>query len=128
MLFQKAQRQKRVKEVRPPRIIALLARAKDFEGRLSSGEIASRADLARRFGLTRARVTQILNLLKLHSRVVSYLENLGAGTPFRFVTERKLRALTALPVERQVEWAAEHLPGWRPSGTQRASTTSQLQF
>lgn len=39
-------------------------RAIEWQRQLDSGEVRSRADIARREGLTRARVTQIMNLLR----------------------------------------------------------------
>ena len=39
-------------------------RALEWQRQLDSGEVRSKADIARREGLTRARVTQIMNLLR----------------------------------------------------------------
>src|SRR5438067_12233459 len=39
-------------------------RAIEWQRQLESGQVRSRADIARREGLTRARVTQIMNLLR----------------------------------------------------------------
>jgi hypothetical protein len=39
-------------------------RAIEWQRQLDSGQVRSRADIARREGLTRARVTQIMNLLR----------------------------------------------------------------
>jgi hypothetical protein len=40
-----------------------LKRAVEWQRQLDSGQVRSRAEIARREGLTRARVTQIMNLL-----------------------------------------------------------------
>jgi hypothetical protein len=48
-----------------PRIARLLALAHKFQGMLDRGEVKSMADLARFGGVSRARVTQIMNLLLL---------------------------------------------------------------
>ncbi len=69
---------------------------------LDSGEVASQADLARREGLSRPRVTQILNLLKLAPEIQQAVLELPVGTPERLVTERKLRDLSSLHKDRQV--------------------------
>jgi hypothetical protein len=49
------------------------------------------AQLAKLSGLTRARVTQLLDLLKLETLILDFVRNLPAGTPERMVTEKKLR-------------------------------------
>lgn len=54
----------------------------------------SRADLARRLGISRARVTQVLQVLDLDSAALELLErSAGPG----MVSERSLRALRGLP-------------------------------
>jgi len=80
----------------PPRIAQLLTQAERFQRQIDSGEAPSRAYLARAFGLTRARVTQLLNLLSLHPTIRQAIRELPAVTPRRWVTERKLRPLTRL--------------------------------
>ena len=69
---------------------------------LDSGEVASQADLARREGLSRPRVTQILNLLKLAPEIQQAILELPVGTPERLVTERKLRDVAHLQHEEQL--------------------------
>ena len=54
-------------------------------------EELSRADLARKLGLSRARVTQILNLLGLPEILISEIEEMGDHWDRRIVTERQLR-------------------------------------
>jgi transcriptional regulator with XRE-family HTH domain len=49
----------------PLDIASRLRLARQFQGRLESGEHESQASLARELGLSRARVTQILNVLRL---------------------------------------------------------------
>jgi ParB-like chromosome segregation protein Spo0J len=55
-------------------------------------EELSRADLARKLGLLRARVTQMLNLLKLPEELISGIEGMGDNWNRRIVTERSLRS------------------------------------
>ena len=45
-----------------------LKRAVEWQRQLDSGEVRSRAAIARREGLTRARVTQIMNMLRKKRR------------------------------------------------------------
>jgi hypothetical protein len=60
------------------------------------GEYASQADLARKKGISRARVTQILNLLKLDAEVQEMVVRLGDPLPLGSLTERKLRRIVGL--------------------------------
>lgn len=52
---------------------------------------SSRADLARNLGIPRARVTQLLNLLKIHQELFKLIITLGDPMSSPIVTERKLR-------------------------------------
>jgi ParB-like chromosome segregation protein Spo0J len=54
-------------------------------------EELSRADLARKLGLFRARVTQMLNLLKLPEILISEIVAMGDNWERRLMTERMLR-------------------------------------
>jgi DNA repair protein RadC len=58
---------------------------------INSGEAKNQAELARIKGISRARVTQILNLLKLNSLIVKKLEKLGDPLKSKIITERMLR-------------------------------------
>jgi hypothetical protein len=51
--------------------------AREWKEALERGEYASKADLARNKGISRARVTQILNLLKLDAEVQEMVVRLG---------------------------------------------------
>jgi hypothetical protein len=75
--------------------------AQEWQRRLIAGECASRADLARKLGMTRARVTQILGLLELTPEVVETLAALGDPLPGPVMTERRLRSLLRLPAKEQ---------------------------
>lgn len=104
--------------MKPPRVTRLLAQAERFRRLLETGEVRNQSDLANLEGLTRARVTQILNLLKLHSDILSFVRAVPSTAPRNWVTERKLRALTALPPDEQMRLASTLIPGLAP-GTQR---------
>jgi ParB-like chromosome segregation protein Spo0J len=56
---------------------ARLARALEWQRQLDAGEVASRADIARREGLSRARVTQIMRALALTTAVLAVHPRLG---------------------------------------------------
>lgn len=58
---------------------------------IDSGQVENQAELARIKGITRARVTQILNLLKLKPKIIEELEKIGDPLKSKIVTERMLR-------------------------------------
>ncbi len=58
---------------------------------IDSGEVKNQSDLAKLKGISRARVTQILNLLKLDSLIIQELEKFGDPLKSRIITERMLR-------------------------------------
>ena len=58
---------------------------------IESGKVNNQAELAKIKGITRARVTQILNLLKLDSNIIQELEKLGNPLKSKIITERILR-------------------------------------
>lgn len=53
----------------------------------------SRADLARKLGISRARVTQILNLLKLPEELINEIEAMADYWGRRLATEKSLRKI-----------------------------------
>ena len=58
---------------------------------LIEGEIGSLSEIAKNEGLTKARVTQIMNLLKLPADMQVFLLDLDDGKQIRKYPERKLR-------------------------------------
>ena len=61
---------------------------------IDNGEAKTQADLARMLGVTRARVNQILRLLKLDDERIESLKRIGDPLSSQIVTERKLRELS----------------------------------
>ena len=55
---------------------------------LNSGEAKNQAELARIKDISRARVTQILRLLKLNSLIIQELEKLGDQLKSKIIAER----------------------------------------
>jgi hypothetical protein len=82
-----------------PRVTRLLALALKCEGLVRSGTIPDYAELGRRGWVTRARVTQIMNLLHLatpiQEEILSWSEVENERDP---VSERALRRLTRIPM------------------------------
>ncbi len=89
---------------RVPRVARLLALAHKIDAMICSGEIRDMAHAARLCGLTRARVTQVCNLLLLAPEIQEAILQLPAVTKGRDpVTERNLREIVAEPEwERQI--------------------------
>ncbi len=54
------------------------------------------SQVAEREGLSRARVTQNMDLLKLNKDIRDYLNNLTCRKKMRFFSERRMRPLTRL--------------------------------
>jgi len=51
--------------------------AREYKYMIDSGEVKSQAELAKIKGISRARITQILNLLKLDKGIVNNIELIG---------------------------------------------------
>ncbi len=93
---------------RVPRVARMLALAHRIDGMVRAGELDDLADAARRLGLTRARVSQITNLLLLSPEIqvkILELPNITHGRDP--VSERQLRHVVA-----EVDWNLQ-LSRWR---------------
>jgi hypothetical protein len=75
--------------------------AREWRTALNTGEFASPAALSRHFEVSRARVTQIMNLLHLSPEVIEKISSLGDPISSPIVTERELRPLLGLSPEQQ---------------------------
>lgn len=75
---------------RPANVAALLALAHHVQRLIDAGRIADRAEIARRLHWTRARVSQVMDLLLLAPDIQEEVLFLEAGSG---VTERSLRAV-----------------------------------
>jgi len=80
-----------------PRVTRLMALAIKFDGMLREGLVADYADLARLGLVTRARMTQVMNLLNLAPDIQEAILFLPARTRGReAIAERNLRPLTRI--------------------------------
>ncbi|WP_223643827.1 hypothetical protein [Corallococcus sp. EGB] len=92
---------------RPAKVAQQLALAHHLQAAIDRGAVADRADVARKLGLTRARVTQLLDLLllapDLHDAVLA-LEAVDGAEP---MAERTLRAVAHAGTwaEQRAAWA-----------------------
>ena len=94
-------RPKKLDESLVPPVTTALALTDEFQRLLDNGAVKRRSDLARRFKLSRARVTQLLDLHKLHPDILAFVRKLS-GVGSRYLSVRQLRLLCALPQEQQL--------------------------
>lgn len=107
--------EERVEPGRVPRVTRLLALAIRMERLLREGVARDYADLARIGGVTRARLTQIMNLTLLapdiQEQVLSLPRTIHGRDP---VSEPELRSIAAIPDWRKQRQAwkrtSQHLP------------------
>ena len=90
---------------RTPRVVRLVALAHQIDDMIRAGELRDLADAARQLNLTRARISQIANLLLLAPAIQEEILELPPVTNGRDpITERQLRPITAEPDwEKQTE-------------------------
>ena len=91
-----------------PRVTRLMALAIRFEQLIRDGEVSDLAEIARLGHVTRARVTQIMNLLHLAPDIQDAVLNLPRVERGRdAISERDLRPIAALP-----DWRKQRV-AWR---------------
>lgn len=84
---------------RVPRVARMLALAHKIDGMIEAGELRDLADSARAIGVTRARMTQVMNLLLLAPEIQESILDLPLVMNGRDpVSERALRPIAAEPV------------------------------
>lgn len=83
--IKKATQEKPIKLYRNPVFYALELQA------LMKKEGLTQAALSRKMGISRARLTQLLNVLKLPSKNINIIKSLGDKYLVRTITERKIR-------------------------------------
>ncbi len=83
---------------RIPRVARMLALAHNIDAKIRAGEFQDLADAARAIGVTRARMTQITNLLLLAPEIQEAILDLPPETNGRDpISERSLRRIVAEP-------------------------------
>lgn len=83
---------------RVPRVARMMALAIRFDGLVRQGVVADQADLARLGNVSRARVTQIMNLLQLAPDIqeqLLFLPRIARGK--EPIQEHELRQIAAVP-------------------------------
>ena len=104
---ERPQRPTQARTGRVPRVARLLALAHKIDEKVRTGEYHNLADAARQLGLTRARVSQITNLLLLAPAIQEAILGFPVVTGRDPVTERKVRPIAAEP-----EWNKQ-MEMWR---------------
>jgi len=84
------------KEPRPPRVAELLRKAQTWRALLDSGQVANQAEIARREGVSRARVTQIMCLLRLAPEVQHRVLEMPAVLGRKGISEHSLRPIARI--------------------------------
>ncbi len=93
--------------------------AHEFPELLDARVVDNRAESARRYDLSRARVTQILTLLQLAPEIQEHILNMPKSTGRSPFSERRLRPLTLFDQHQQLQAFADMGSRWRPSSPQR---------
>jgi|Tabmets5t2r1_1033131.scaffolds.fasta_scaffold06533_4 transcriptional regulator with XRE-family HTH domain len=75
--------------------------AQEWQQALDSGEHRTQAEIARRQGISRARVSQVLRFLNLAPDVLHTITALGDPLPSQVLTERMLRSILERSPEEQ---------------------------
>lgn len=77
-------------------MVELLRKAIEWKELLESGKGVTQADIARREGLSRARVTQIMYLINLAPDIQEYILSMPEAVRRPVVTERSLRPIAKI--------------------------------
>jgi len=91
------------KAPRTPRVVKLLRKAIEWQALLESGDAANQAAIARQEGITRARVTQVMGLLRLTPEIQQHVLSLPAMVRRPAITERALRPIAQLEGREQLQ-------------------------
>jgi ParB-like chromosome segregation protein Spo0J len=90
-------------------VVELLRKALEWQALLASGEVLNQAAIARREGITRARVTQVMGLLRLAPEIQQQVLSLPDAVRRPAITERALRPIAQFPQERDQLHAFQQL-------------------
>ena len=92
---------------RPARVAVMLALAHKIQDAIDRGVARDRAEVARRLGLTRARLTQLMDLTLLAPNIQAEILNLRFPPGREPITERHLRQVVQSPIwaEQRARWA-----------------------
>ena len=83
-------------ESKTPRVTELLRKASEWRRQTETGEVRTRADIARREGITRARVTQVMGMLRLAPGIQEEILSMPNNAHRKPVTERWFRRIAVI--------------------------------
>ena len=78
--------------------------AREYKRMIDNSQVKNQSGLARKLGISRVRICQILNLLKLDSLIIQELENFGDPLKSKIITERMLRQYVNKSLREQKEF------------------------
>ena len=84
-----------------PTIKDLLRKAEKYDSELLKAKAVpwifhTKAGLAKKLGISKARLTQIMNLLKMAPEIQEYLKNLNDPSLLSFFNEKRLRSIASI--------------------------------
>ncbi|MBN1461110.1 MAG: hypothetical protein JXA57_16405, partial [Armatimonadetes bacterium] len=94
-------RPKLPKKPETPWVVELLKMAMEWQRQLDAGEVDTQAAIALREGITRARVTQIMALLRLAPEIQQHILTMPESVGRPAISERVLRPIAKLEDEAQ---------------------------
>lgn len=83
-------------EPKSPRVVDLLRKAIEWQALLESGEAANQAEIARREGISRARVSQVMGLLRLAPEIRQHILSMPETIHRAAINERALRPIAPM--------------------------------
>jgi len=81
------------KVAKTPRVVELLRKSMEWQTLMESGQIANQGDIARQQGITRARVTQVMGMLRLAPEIRERILSMPDVSHQPLITERILRPI-----------------------------------
>jgi len=86
----------RSKDPSKPHVVVLLQKALEWQRQLDAGEVSTKAEIARREGISGARVTQIMAMLQLAPEIQQHVLSMPDALLASAITERALRPIARL--------------------------------
>ena len=81
---------------RTPRVVEFLRKALEWQALLESGEAKNQADIARREGISRVRVTQVMVMLRLSPEIQQHVLSMPDTIHRQAISERALRPIAQM--------------------------------
>jgi len=78
---------------RTPRVVEFLRKALEWQALIESGDVRNQAEIARREGISRARVTQVMGMLRLAPEIQHHILAMAETARQPAISERALRTI-----------------------------------